>query len=230
MSINSYYIRARLLPTILTVIPLLILVNSIITNFYYEALKDILAILPLITNIGLSTALLFLMVQINRLVAKEVFQRFYFNEESQMPTTNHLMWSSVFFDNSTKNKIRSKVNSKYEITLMTKEEEQADEPNARKQICIAVSQIRNSLRDNKLLLQHNIEYGFFRNLLGGCLVAFVFSISILVYGIVEAKTGLRVTGIVLTIIYLIPILLSSLIIKRFGNYYSKTLYEQFLSI
>ena len=113
---------------------------------------------------------------------------------------------------------------------MSKEEEEADEQNARKQICIAVSQIRNSLRDNKLLLQHNIEYGFFRNLLGGCLIAFVFSICILVNGIVEAETGLRVTGIVLSIIYLIPILLSSLIIKRFGNYYSKTLYEQFLSI
>lgn len=230
MSLNSYYIRARLFPTILTVIPLLIFFNKIVATFYYDTLKEILGVLPLITNISLSTALLFLMVQINRLVAKEIFQRFYFEDEIKMPTTNHLLWSSVFFENSIKTKIRSKINAKYELILMNPEEENAQEQNARKQICIAVSQIRNSLRDNKLLLQHNIEYGFFRNLLGGCLIALIFSLCILIYGFTMGELGFKITGIVLSIIYLIPILFSNPIIKRFGNYYSKILYEQFLSI
>jgi hypothetical protein len=230
MTINPYYIRARLFPTILTVIPLIIFLNKIIAPFYHDTLEEALKILPLLTNIGLSTALLFLMVQINRVVSKEVFQRFYFKDEMQMPTTNHLLWSSVFFENSIKNKIRSKINAKYELTLMTQEEERANEQNARKQICIAVSQIRNSLRDNKLLLQHNIEYGFFRNLLGGCLIAVIFSISIFIYGFIKEESGLKVIGIVLSVIYLVPILFSNPIIKRFGNYYSKILYEQFLSL
>lgn len=230
MTLNSYYIRARLLPTALTVIPLLIFANVIMMNYCHEALKKILSILPFLTSIGFSTALLFLMVQINRFIAKEVFQRVYFKEETQMPTTNHIMWSSIHYDSSTKTNIRSKIKSKFDITLMSPDEERADEANARKQICIAISQIRNSLRDNKLLLQHNIEYGFFRNLLGGCLVALVFSICILIYGFIMAEMGLKITGIVLSVIYLIPILFSSLIINRFGNYYSKILYEQFLSI
>jgi hypothetical protein len=230
MTLNSYYIRARLFPTILTIIPVIIFLNKIIAPFYYDTLKEALNILPLITNISLSTALLFLMVQINRLVSKEVFQRFYFKDEIQMPTTNHLLWSSVFFENSIKNKIRSKINDKYGIALMTQEEEKADEQNARKQVCIAVSQIRNSLRDNKLLLQHNIEYGFFRNLLGGCLIAVIFSIVILIYGFTKEEIGLKITGIILFVIYFIPILFSNPIIKRFGNYYSKILYEQFLSL
>jgi hypothetical protein len=230
MTLNSYYIRARLLPTALTVIPLLIFTNVIMMNYCHEALKEILSILPFLTSIGFSTALLFLMVQINRFIAKEVFQRIYFKEETQMPTTNHIMWSSIHYDNSTKTNIRSKIKSKFDITLMSPDEERADEANARKQICIAVSQIRNSLRDNKLLLQHNIEYGFFRNLLGGCLIALIFSICILIYGFTTAEMGLKITGIALSIIYLIPILFSSLIINRFGSYYSKILYEQFLSI
>lgn len=43
---------------------------------------------------------------------------------------------------------------------MDEESETLNELTCRKQVVTAVSQIRNSLRENKLLLQHNIEYGF----------------------------------------------------------------------
>lgn len=230
MTVSAYYIRARLFPTILTVIPLLIFINTIVTTLFYDSLKEIFSVLPFITHLGLSAALLFLMVQINRLVAKEVFQRFYFQDEIRMPSTNHLLWTDTFFDNTIKEKIRLKIQSKFGLVLMTDVEESADEPKSRKQIVTAVSQIRNSLHDNKLLLQHNIEYGFFRNLLGGCLIAIAFSIAIIIYGFVKDEHSLKLTGIALTILYFIPILFSKSIIKRFGNYYSKILYEQFLTI
>jgi len=230
MKISAYYLKARLFPTILTVIPLLVFLNTIVAKYYNDILKEVSIVLPLISGLGLSAALLFLMVQINRFVAKEAFQRFYFQDEIQMPTTNHLLWKNTFFDSSVKEKIRSKIQQKFNIILLTVDEEDLDELKSRKQIVTAVSQIRNCLRDNKLLLQHNIEYGFFRNFLGGCLIATVISIVILLYGLVKIESAVINTGIVLTVVYLIPILFSNPIIKRFGNYYSKVLYEQFLSI
>lgn len=230
MTVSSYYARGRLFPTILTIVPLLIFVNVIVSILYSDNLKEIFKVLPIITNLGLSAALLFLMVQINRLISKEIFQRFYFQDEINMPTTNHLLWSDKFFDNSVKEIIRSKIQTKFGINLMSEIEEIAEELKSRKQITTAVSQIRNSLRDSKLLLQHNIEYGFFRNLLGGCIIAVLFSIIILIYGVAKPEYSLKITGIILTIIYCIPILFSRPIIKRFGYYYSKILYEQFLSI
>jgi hypothetical protein len=204
--------------------------NKLVTSLYYETLKEIFNVLPLLTNLGLSAALLFLMVQINRLIGKEVFQRLYFQDEIHMPTTNHLLWNDTFFDNSIKEKIRLKINEKFGLVLMTQEEEDIDQSKSRKQIVTAVSQIRNSLRGNQLLLQHNIEYGFFRNLLGGSLIATIFSITIFVYGIAKHENPLMLAGIGLTVIYSLPIILSKPIIRRFGNYYSKILYEQFLSI
>ncbi len=230
MTVSAYYIRGRLFPTILTVIPLLIFVNAIVATHYNDSLKDIFKVLPLVANLGLSTALLFLMVQINRFIAKEVFQRFFFQDEIYMPTTNHLLWADNFFENSVKELIRNKIKTKFGLTLMTELEETANEFKSRKQIVTAVSQIRNNLRDNELLLQHNIEYGFFRNLLGGCLIAILFSGVLLIYGAVNHENSLKLTGIVLSIIYLVPLLFSKIIIKRYGNYYSKILYEQFLSI
>ena len=226
----TYYIKARLFPTILTVVPLLIFVNLILSKFYFDNLKDILSVLPLITHLGLSTALIFFMVQINRLISKEIFQRFYFQDELKMPTTNHLLWTDSFFESQIKEKIRSKIHSKFGIVLMTNLEESTNELKSRKQIVTSVSQIRNSLRDNKLLLQHNIEYGFFRNLIGGCLLAIFFSIAIVVFGYVKEIQSLKITGFTLLLIYIIPIIFSKPTIKRFGNYYSKILYEQFLSL
>lgn len=226
---NQYYLKARLFPTTLTVVPLLILVNNLTELYLHDTLSQINEILPWITDLGLSGALLFLMVQLNRLISKEVFQRIYFQEEIKMPTTNYLMWDNDFFTKSTKQTIYNKIQSRFNIRLLEEKEVESNEKKARKQIVIAVSQIRNLLRNNKLLLQHNIEYGFFRNLMGGCIFALIFSIGIFILGLVSGSNALIITSCVLVFIYLIPVLFSSLIIKRFGKYYSKVLYEQFLS-
>ena len=230
MVTNPYFLRARLFPTVLTSIPLLILVNKVIELYLFEPLKSVFEVLPLITGLGLSAALLFLSIQTNRLIAKEVFQKFYFKEEIKMPTTNHLLWKDTFFDKSIKHVIRLKVQSKYSILLMDENEEIQHEDASRKQIATAVSQIRNSLRDNKLLFQHNIEYGFFRNLVGGALLAVLWSLLITLLGYLQHQPNLVMSGIILFVIYLIPILISKILINRFGSYYSKILYEQFLTL
>lgn len=230
MAINNYYFKARLFPTVLTSIPAIIFYNKFVASLYHDKLENIFSALPTITDVIFSSAIIFLLVQINRFLSKEIFQRLYFQDELKMPTTNHLLWSDTFFEKTIKDKIRSKILSKFKIQIQNVSKEQADELTSRKQIVAAVSQIRNVLRDNKLLLQHNIEYGFFRNLIGGAVIALPFSIAIFIYGIIIAEQDLKIIGITLVFIYLIPLIFSKPIIKRFGSYYSKILYEQFLSI
>jgi len=228
MIINSYFVRARLFPTLLTALPILGLVNYLFLHQFYYDLKNIFDVLPILSNLGLSTAVIFLSVQVNRLSSKELFQKYFFKEELEMPTTNHLLWHDNFFDNSTKESIRSKILSKFSIALLSNEEEQKNEKLARKRIVTAVSQIRILLKNNELLLQHNIEYGFFRNLLGGCTVAVLISLILIVLGSTYNIRGIFISGIAFFIIYSIPILISKYLVNKFGTYYSKILYEQFL--
>ncbi|ELY2011335.1 hypothetical protein SL057_002405 [Flavobacterium psychrophilum] len=230
MTVSTYYLRARLFPTILTIFPIIIFVYSILSKLYENKLTEIANILPIVINLGLSTALVFLMVQINRIVSKEIFQKYNFVDELKMPTTNHLLWSNDYFEKNIKEKLHLKILNKFDLPLFSESEEQVNELKSRKQIALAVSQIRNILRENKLLLQHNIEYGFFRNLIGGSLIALIFSIIIVIYSFIINDSNLKSIGITLSIIYFIPILLNKPIINRFGNYYSKILYEQFLTI
>ena len=229
MAINNYYFKARLFPTVLTSIPTIILYNKFVTNIYHDKLENIYAGLPIITDIIFSSAIIFLLVQINRLLSKEIFQRLYFKDEINMPTTNLLIKSNGELETSIKQKIEDKIKTKFNITLLSSIEESADQPKARKLIATTVSQIRNILRDNSLLLQHNIEYGFFRNLIGGSFLAFVLSIIILFLSFYSGEIATRNLGIILTSLYFLPIILSKFIINRYGRYYAKILYEQFLT-
>jgi hypothetical protein len=230
MTANIYYLKARLFPTVLTSIPTLILYNKSVASLYHDKLENIYIALPTITDVIFSGAIIFLLVQINRFLSKEIFQQLYFKDETNMPTTNYLLKSNNQIETSIKQKIEDKIRSMFNISLLSATEESDDEPRARKLIATTVSQIRNVLRDNTLLLQHNIEYGFFRNLIGGSFLAFVISLIIVVSSLFTCDIATRNLGFILTLIYIFPILLSKVLINRYGKYYAKILYEQFLTI
>jgi hypothetical protein len=227
---NSYYLKARLFPTVLTSIPTIIIYNKFVAVIYREKLENLYTALPIITDVIFSGAIIFLLVQINRFLSKEIFQRLYLEDEINMPTTNLLLKSNNELETSIKQKIEDKIKTKFDITLLSSNEEIADVARARKLIGTTVSQIRNVLRENSLLLQHNIEYGFFRNLIGGSFLAFVISLIILFSSHCAGDISTRNLGIILTSIYFMPIILSKVIIDRYGKYYAKILYEQFLTI
>lgn len=226
---NQYFIRARLFPTILTAIPIIIFINYVLNKELYPSLNQIYSILPTLTGFGISAAIIFLSIQINRIVSKELFQRIYFKEEIEMPTTKLLLWANDKLDKDSKIKIRKKINEKLKIKLKNEADENNDLNESKKQIAFAVSQIRNYLRGNILLFQHNVEYGFIRNLIGGSLIATIISFGILIYSYISNDSTLKITSLILLSIYIIPILLSKFILNKFGNYYAKTLYEQFLT-
>nr|WP_314546539.1 hypothetical protein [uncultured Empedobacter sp.] len=226
---NQYFIRARLFPTILTAIPLIIFINYVLNKELYPSLNQIYSILPTLTGFGISAAIIFLSIQINRIISKELFQRIYFQEEIEMPTTKFLLWTNDKIDKESKIKIRKKINEKFKIKLKNETDENSNLNESKKQIAFAVSQIRNYLRGNILLFQHNVEYGFIRNLIGGSLIATIISLGIFIYSFISDDSTLKITSIILLSIYIIPILLSKFILNKFGNYYAKTLYEQFLT-
>ena len=78
MKVDTYYYKARLFPTVITSIPLFVFVIQVLKPLYGESLKKIFDILPMLTSLGIYAGLVFLSVQINRFVSKEIFQRFFF--------------------------------------------------------------------------------------------------------------------------------------------------------
>lgn len=104
-----------------------------------------------------------------RATSKLLFQFPLFKEdETHMPTTDFLMWSSNYSDEM-KRAIRNKVKKDFNYTLPSKEDERKDENAARKNIAAIIGSMRNKARDSEdtVYIQANYRYGYNRNLLGG---------------------------------------------------------------
>lgn len=225
-----YYLKARLFPTMLTIIPFITFI-FLLTEKYSDRIIALGNYSILLSRLSFIPAVIFFMVQINRFVAKEIFQRFYFADELNMPTTIMLLLSDSELPLPIKENIRKQIEIKFGIKLKDAYSENQNPEAAKKLIATAVSQVRNVLRENKLLLNHNIEYGFVRNLIGGSLVSFLFSlICAIICCVFLNELKYSITFASFAIFYLIPILLSSLIIKKYGKYYAKVLFEQFLTL
>jgi hypothetical protein len=224
----KYYTYARLFPAILTSIPFILF-------YYFTSGTEINKFLSftwttqILTNVAASSAIIYGLVQLNRLLSKEIFQKLYFKDEMDMPTTRYLLWKDDFIPEEIKIAIRCRITKEFNIELLTKEEEHRDEERARKMIIFAISQIRRKLKNNTMLLRHNMEYGFVRNSLAGCLIALLMSLAnAMFFSYYLLKNDAFTISIILGCIYFVPLVMSKVLMKRFGHYYAKILFEQYL--
>ena len=228
MKMDRYYLQARLMPALLTAIPAVIFFHAFLSPGLQTLFPE-LDILTEGTSLSFSVALVFLWVQLSKLTGRSIFQRLIFNDELKMPTTNFLLYTDTFFTPETKRAIRKKIEDYFGLRLYNYRQERQQEINARKQICLAVSQIREQLRENKMLLRHNIDYGFFKSLISGSMLASLLCLAGMLFGRSFHPIGqFSELFLILGILYLIPVLFSRSIMQHFGHYYSKILYEQFL--
>ena len=80
-----------------------------------------------------------------------------------------------------------------------------------------------------MIYRHNMEYGFFRNLIGGCIPALTISlIMVFLFKTAQLNTTMLWISLGLSVIYIFPIILSRTILNKFGSYYAKILFEQYL--
>lgn len=228
MKSNIYYIRARMFPAMLTAIPVVILYYFLLGTKLTELVNYVLA-LPIILHLTIGCALVYAMTLVNRFLGKEIFQAVFFKNEMDMPTTNYLLYSNTTLGLNMQRMIRQRIQTDFSILLLSEAEVNSNPEEARKQIVFAVSQIRNKTRDNKLLLQHNYEYGFIRNFLGGsifALIACLVNLYIFKYRIPNPYAFN--VSIILAVGYLLFVLCSKWLIHRHARAYARVLFEQYL--
>ena len=99
-------------------------------------------------------------------------------DETEMPTTQMLLWQNEIISPEYHNEIAAKVKETFGRKLPTRKEEEADHGLSKMRIVEIVSQIRQNCRGDEILRQYNIEFGFCRNYLGASVWSILFLISI----------------------------------------------------
>jgi hypothetical protein len=179
---------------------------------------------PFPGNVSTILILLYLFAQTGRLIGKAVFEK----KETEMLTTYLLLYSNRNLTASLKNKIRSKLISDFGLQLFGPSRELEDADGAKKSAAEAVALIREKVKDGRLILQYNIEYGFARNLIGCACIALVFSaLNTIMFW--HRDNQFVTINVILFIIYLLPIVLSKVILNYLGRLYANRLIMEYIN-
>ena len=226
---DTYTLYARIYPTLLVFFPFFTL--------HYFLLSPELGIFwgtilqfKILSDVTVSVALFFLLMQVNRIVSKEVFEKRMYDNGLCFPTTTMLLHADSNFSDDYKKKIYQKIQSNFEIDIPSAEKEKKSEYRSRQVISEAISHIRTKVGKGKLLGQHNAEYGFVRNFTGGNLVAAVMSIlNLIIFSWVYPNPKAQMISLVMVLVYLVFSLLSRWMIDSVGRSYAKILIQEYMA-
>ncbi len=116
------------------------------------------------------------------------------------------------------------------LTEISESEELLNETEARRRIVEAIGYIRNKVKHGYLLLKHNIQYGFWRNLVGGSVIGLILSIiNLFVFYNIEPDSLPWILCLIMVIIYSLILLSSKWVINYLGKLYAYRLYEEYMS-
>ena len=222
---NKYNLQARIFPAILCTIPILLLQYSFL-NHEVLIFLQYLGNLRFAGNITISIALIYFVSQTNRFIAKTFFEK----DEIYMPTTDFLLFSDSKYSPEYKQIIYKKLQDEFNLQLPSEKEQNENELNARKRIAESMSLARKKVGMGKLLLQHNIEYGFWRNFIGGTIFAILFSGLNMYFSFLQSNKTILTISIILLLIYSIILFSNKIIINKVGKIYANVLIQEYIEL
>lgn len=230
MKFDTYTLVARFFPAVINGIPLFVIyyfsLRPLLSDFFTELLG-----LTIISDVTVAIALVFFLAQINRYMSKEIFEKRIFSEGLHFPTTSSLLHGDTTFSAPFTLQVHTKVYSDFSMSIPSAEDERSDEMQSRKVISEAVMRVRSKVGKGTLTHQHNIEYGFIRNLVGGAIFASITSlIGVMLFATLAAHEPALILSAVLLVLYVLILIFGKRLITNYGMAYAKVLIQEYMSI
>ncbi|HEX7018029.1 MAG TPA: hypothetical protein VF209_03940 [Patescibacteria group bacterium] len=228
MKYTQYTIVARLFPALITALPIVVLyyfyLNTLLSGFIQSII-----LLRLAGEFSIGAALIYLYSQLNRFIGKLIEDEIFCDEEN-MPTTQLLLCGSMKYSMEYKDLLNKKVKKDFGLNFFSASEETNNYIGAKQRIVEIISLIRDKTRGSELLLQHNYEYGFIRNTVGGAIWGFITSVfNVYIFSKTFPSSTALNLSIVTTVTYLLLLILGVPLIKYAGNKYAKVLIQTYMS-
>lgn len=229
MRFDKYDIFARLFPAILSSVPFFVLHYFLLSPLLGQFWGELLA-LKFVSDFTFIMALLFLMMQINRIISKSMFEDRMYKNGLNLPTTNFLLRSDNHFSSQYISKVYKRIKSDFGIKIPSSYSAGKDEATSRRIISEAVDHIRKVVGKGTLLGQHNLEYGFIRNFCGGNILAlFVSILNSIIFEWIYPDQKAFIISLVCSFIYLALNLTSKWMVNVVGKSYAKVLIQEYMA-
>jgi hypothetical protein len=222
---NEYSIKARLFPALLCLPPFVLLKLVVIDPLIDPALQKQLFVV-IAANVSYGAILVYLLSQLNRFVAKILFE-----DKTKFPTTRMLLPSGTQMSPEFREAIGRRVELAFALTLPTTIDEAANPAVAITRVREIVALIVNKVGHGRLVFQHNVEYGFARNLAGGAVIALVAALAgAAIATWIIPNHGYETVAIGLASVYLLLVLFASKFIDNVGRAYAEILFREYASL
>lgn len=166
--LDEYEIKARYIPTFLSVIPIVHFAIMFLGRTFWNELADNISWMPAVANISLSFVVMIALVQIQSGLGKTWIEESVFGKGGiNFPTTDMLLYSGGLISKQRKEQLRQMISDFSGSTFSTEDEERDDPLNARLQAREAVGHVRLKVGHGVMTIKYNIRYGFIRNLIAG---------------------------------------------------------------
>lgn len=225
---DEYEIKARYIPTFISVIPIVHFLILFLGEVFWRKLANNV-VWMVVGNLSLSLIIMVAMVQIQSSIAKHWIEESVFGKGGEsFPTTEMLLYNRGLISIQRKEQIRSKIIQLFGCTLSSESDERNNSIQARLQARESVANVRRAVGRGVMTFQYNIRYGFFRNLIGGVIWSFIGSIGCsIIYGIDKDWKAMSIF-IILALIHLIMFLYKKTILTSLAFTYADTLFNEFL--
>jgi hypothetical protein len=159
-------------------------------------------------------------------LAGKYIEYWLFKDGRYFPTTTYLIATDNTLSPERKKELYQKIKALHKVDLSSASK---DTPKNRRRINEVIGQVRRKyVGKDTMVAQRNIQYGFFRNLSGGTLLAIPASvIGIILAELTHSAAATRVSEVLL-VLYLIILLLAAPILRFLGKQYALTLFDELL--
>jgi len=225
---DEYEIKARYIPTFLSVIPIVHFSIVFFGGAFWDELFKSISWMLVIANISVSLIVMLALVQFQCSLGKVWIEESLFGKGGeQFPTTDILLYCGGLVSKQRKEQLRCRISDVSGCAFSNEKEERADPFNARLQAREAVGHVRQKVGHGVMTIQYNIRYGFFRNLIAGMPWAIIGGIACSVMYLLENRWKPMSLFLVYTLIFLALYLFKRAILERLAYSYADTLFNEY---
>jgi hypothetical protein len=220
---DGYTIKARYFPSLICLVPFILWKMYVIDPWLINN-TSMTWLASYFGDATISLVLLYILTQTNRTVAK-----IFFESKKSFPSVESLLATSKETTEAYREKIGRKVQSDFGLSIPTVYEQEQNTEESRKRIWEAIQLIINKVRNGHLVLKCNMEYGFFRNLAGGSLVALFASLVLAIISrYVIADLSLYTLSLKVALAYFFIMLFAWIFINYYSKEYARVLFREYL--
>jgi hypothetical protein len=226
--LDEYEIKARYIPTFISVIPIVHFSILFIGGAFWNELIQSISWMLVIANLSLSLVVMLALVQIQCSLGKIWIEETIFGKGGErFPTTDMLLYGGGLISKERKERLRSRISDIFGCVFSSENEERNDPSNARLQAREAVGHVRTKVGHGVMTFQYNIRYGFFRNLIAGVVWATMGALGCSVIYFIDSRWKAMSLFITYTIIFLALYLFKKVILEKLAFSYADTLFTEF---